>query len=114
MIPMQITYTEYQRAEQPIADFITHLLLVIKKIASPFVLEYRQWIKESGIEVKCTYPLAMMQFLTAAVSHLDNPPNIYHDRVVLFQIHAPSNTSLTVVSQTTSGNPEFFVLIIGR
>ena len=43
MIPMQITYTEYQRAEQPIADFITHLLLVIKKIASPFVLEYRQW-----------------------------------------------------------------------
>ena len=44
MIPMQITYTEYQRAEQPIADFITHLLLVIKKIASPFVLEYRQWV----------------------------------------------------------------------
>ena len=73
-----------------------------------------QWIKGSGIEVKCTYPLAMMQFLTAAVAHLDNSPGIYHDRVVMFQIHAPSNTSLTAVSQTTSGSPEFFVLIIGR
>lgn len=73
-----------------------------------------QWIKGSGIEVKCTYPLAMMQFLTAAVAHLDNSPGIYHDRVVTFQIHAPSNTSLTAVSQTTSGSPEFFVLIIGR
>lgn len=74
----------------------------------------QQWIKGSGIEVKCTYPLAMMQFLTAAVAHLDNSPGIYHDRVVMFQIHAPSNTSLTVVSQATSGSPEFFVLIIGR
>lgn len=72
-----------------------------------------QWIKGSGIEVKCTYPLAMMQFLTAAVAHLDNSPGIYHDRVVMFQIHAPSNTSLTAVSETTSGSPEFFVLIIG-
>ena len=52
MIPMQITYTEYQRAEQPIADFITHLLLVIKKIASPFVLEYRQWGYETDISSK--------------------------------------------------------------
>lgn len=74
----------------------------------------RQWIKGSGIGVKCTYPLAMMQFLTAAVAHLDNSPNIYHDRLTMFQIHAPSNTSLTVVSQATSGSPEFLVLIIGR
>ncbi|WP_288643526.1 hypothetical protein [uncultured Megasphaera sp.] len=73
-----------------------------------------QWIKGKGIEVKCTYPLAMMQFLTAVVAHLDNSPGIYHDRVEMFQIHAPSNTSLTVVSQATSGSPEFFVLIIGR
>ena len=73
-----------------------------------------QWIKGSGVEVKCTYPLAMMQFLTAAVAHLDNSPNIYHGGVTMFQIHVPSNTSLTVVSQGTSGAPEFLVLIIGR
>lgn len=73
-----------------------------------------QWIKGQSIEVKCTYPLAMTQFLTAAVAHLDNSPGIYHDRLTMFQIHAPSNTSLTVVSQSTSGNPEFLVLIIGR
>ena len=73
-----------------------------------------QWIIGSGIEVNCTYPLAMMQFLTAFVAHLDNSPVAYHDRLTLFQIHAPSNTSLTVVSQATSGSPEFFVLIIGR
>lgn len=73
-----------------------------------------QWIKGQGIEVKCTYPLAMMQFLTAAVVHLDNSPSIYHNRLTVFQIHAPSNTSLTVVSQATSGSPEFLVLIIGR
>lgn len=73
-----------------------------------------QWIKGSGIEVKCTYPLAMMQFLTAAVVHLDNSSNIYHGGVTMFQIHVPSNTSLTVVSQGTSGAPEFLVLIIGR
>ena len=77
-------------------------------------LGYKQWIKGQGIEVKCTYPLAMMQFLTAAVAHLDNSPNIYHDRLTMFQIHVPSNTSLTVVSQAASGSPEFFVLIIGR
>ena len=77
-------------------------------------LDIKQWIKGQGIEVKCTYPLAMMQFLTAAVAHLDNSPNIYHDRLTMFQIHVPSNTSLTVVSQATSGSPEFFVLIIGR
>lgn len=75
---------------------------------------YKQWIKGQGAEVKCTYPLAMMQFLTAAVAHLDNSPNIYHDRLTMFQIHVPSNTSLTVVSQEASGSPEFFVLIIGR
>ena len=74
----------------------------------------KQWIKGSGIEVNCTYPLAMMQFLTAAVAHLDNSPGIYHDRLTMFQIHAPSNTSLMVVSQATSGSPEFLVLIIGR
>lgn len=73
-----------------------------------------QWIKGQGIEVERTYPLAMMQFLTAVVAHLDKSPGIYHDRLTMFQIHAPSNTSLTVVSQSTSGNPEFLVLIIGR
>ena len=74
---------------------------------------FRQWIKGQGNEVKCTYPLAMTQFLTATVVHLDNSPSIYHDRVTTFQIHAPSNTSLTVAS-SSSGNPEFLVLIIGR
>lgn len=74
----------------------------------------RQWIKGQGIEVKCTYPLAMMQFFTATAVHLDNSPGIYHDRTTMFQIHAPSNTSLTVVSQAASGKPEFLVLIIGR
>lgn len=78
------------------------------------VYSKKQWIKGSGVEVKCTYPLAMMQFLTAAVAHLDNSPNIYHGGVTMFQIHVPSNTSLTVVSQGTSGAPEFLVLIIGR
>ena len=73
-----------------------------------------QWIIGSGTEVECTYPLAMMQFLTAVVAHLDNSPSVYHDRLTMFQVHAPSNTSLTVVSQATSGSPEFFVLIIGR
>ena len=73
-----------------------------------------QWGKGQGIEVKYTYPLAMMQFLTAAVVHLDNSQDVYHDRLTMFQIHVPSNTSLTVVSQITSGSPEFLVLIIGR
>lgn len=73
-----------------------------------------QWIKGQGIEVKCTYPLAMMQFFTATVAHLDNSPGIYHDRTTMLQIHAPSNTSLTVVSQVVSGSPEFLALIIGR
>ena len=73
-----------------------------------------QWIKGQGIEVKCTYPLAMMQFFTATAVHLDNSPGIYHDRTTMFQIHAPSNTSLTVVSQVASGSPEFLALIIGR
>ena len=73
-----------------------------------------QWIKGAGIAEKCTYPLAMTNFLTAAVAHLDNSPAVYHDRLETFQIHAPSNTSLTVVSQATSGSPEFLVFIIGE
>lgn len=72
-----------------------------------------QWIKGSGIKAKCTYPLAMTQFLTASIVHLDYSPNVYHDRLTMFQIHAPSNTSLTAVSQVTSGSPQFLVLIIG-
>ena len=56
----------------------------------------------------------MTQFLTAVVAHLDNSPAVYHDRLTMFQIHAPSNGKLTVVSEKTSGAPEFLVLIIGK
>ena len=72
MIPMQITYTEYQRAEQPIADFITHLLLMIKKIASPFVLEYRQWgsqiVALNGITQSFTLPLTISYAMAAVMT----------------------------------------------
>lgn len=73
MIPMQITYTEYQRAEQPIADFITHLLLVIKKIASPFVWEYRQWGKDrlSSSGQEFIVPLSTTHMLEIFVMDVD-------------------------------------------
>lgn len=76
---MQITYTEYQRAEQPIADFITHLLLVIKKIASPFVLEYRQWglyAKKTTAVEKIVLPVTST-FLRGSVTDGGNGNNSY-------------------------------------
>ena len=72
---------------------------------------YKQWGKENGGEITYKYPIAITTFFAAFVTHLDNSPAIYHNRIVKLQIHAPSNTSATIVAD--DGNPESFILVIG-
>lgn len=54
----------------------------------------------------------MTTFFTAFITHLDNSPAVYHDRIAKFQIHSPLKTSLTIVAD--EGTPESFVLVIGK
>ena len=72
----------------------------------------RQWGKEKGYEITYNYPIAMTTFFTAFITHLDNSPAVYHDRIAKFQIHSPLKTSLTIVAD--EGTPESFVLVIGK
>ncbi len=116
MIPMQITYTEYQRAEQPIADFITHLLLMIKKIASPFVLEYRQWGITTDTGNKdywtFTYPIAMSRSLSACITRFGGVGNFS----AIIEYLGTSKLRWTDVG-TNGGHGEgdsMYVIIIGH
>lgn len=77
-----------------------------------FPLVIKQWRRETGYEITYKYPIAMTTFFTAFITHLDNSPAVYHNRIAKFQIHSPSNTSLTIVAD--EGTPESFVLVIGK
>lgn len=105
MIPMQITYTEYQRVEQPIADFITHLLLMIKKIASPFVLEYRQWgdyDNANGLSA-ITYPISLTNKPFVIITTEGDPAgwdnNINGIAIAGADIVTASNTQANILSK---------------
>lgn len=112
MIPIQVAYTEYQRAEQPIADLITHILLVLQKIASPFVLEYRQWVVFYGPNKNTALPVAVNKRFAEFATHCgtDTSINAIPDFVNSFY-------SLTKIGfNSSSGDDEslFFMISLGQ
>lgn len=116
MIPIQLTYTEYQRAEQPIADFITHLLWMIKKIASPFVLEYRQWVSTStpgGNASDVALPIAYTQwYKIVATGVVDSSDADFKQTVSILKDYKMSLQSFAL---RTSGQdkPAAFCITVG-
>lgn len=73
-----------------------------------------QWGIVQGYEAVFTYPIAVDMILSAVCTHLDMSPEVVHNSPT-FNIHLNSllkSSMLTIAASV--GNPQFFVIMIGK